>query len=262
MRLLAIYSFAVAALCFAFLGWIAFFAAPKIAVMHARLDPSLLYQSYRSFTMAPAAFNFTMAGVGISLAGLITAVMPAFWKRLGGKGPGFASIFLSIGSLIWLAWEGRALYIGSLNIVSDERQKMQSYRRVLDDLALTEAAEERIDKINERLRALNFRHRLIKEIISRDSTTDIEGRLNSLLRLTQPNQDPALAKRALATMPQFAFLLQDGTPNAKRLLDTARRITGQNFVKVAEFFEWVKQQETQGYQPIPMYLFQDSVPAK
>jgi len=54
-------------------------------------------------------------------------------------------------------------------------------------------------------------------------------------------------------MPLFAKLLPDGNRKTSILLESANRITGQNFQKVAEFFEWVKTQDSNGYIPITLY---------
>jgi hypothetical protein len=57
-------------------------------------------------------------------------------------------------------------------------------------------------------------------------------------------------------------LLGDGTGNAKRLLESANRITGQKFEKTAEVFQWVKLHESGGYTPLPTILYEKIPPAK
>lgn len=255
MRPLTIYSFLVAALCFACVGFAAAFLAPKIALLLPLLETPfpIVSDSYQSFTWDKRAFYGAIAGMGLSLAGLCTAVVPGLWKRFAGRFTAITGVSLSLGALAWLVWESTAWFIGATDIIFAGERKTQSYRRVLEEFTLVEAAEGRIAATNERIRALlNFTSQPITDL-SLISRADADSRLNQMLRLIETNPSPALAKQALATMPLFAKLLPDGNRKTGMLLESANRITGQNFQKVTEFFEWVKTQQSNGYIPITLY---------
>ena len=262
MRPLTIYSFLVAALCFACVGFAAAFLAPKIGLLLLSLETPfpLMSDSYQGFTWDKRAFYLAIAGLGFSLAGLCSAMVPGLWKRFSNKIAAITGVSLSLGALAWLVWESTTLFIGATDIIFAGERKTQSYRRVLEEFTLVEAAEGRIAATNERIRALlNFTPQPITDL-SLISRADADSRLNQLLRLIETKQSPALAKQALATMPLFAKLLPDGNRKTSILLESANRITGQNFQKVAEFIEWVKTQDSNGY--IPITLYQVTPPAK
>ena len=262
MRPLTIYSFLVAALCFACVGFAAAFLAPKIGLLLLSLETPfpLMSDSYQGFSWDKRAFYLAITGLGFSLAGLCSAMVPGLWKRFSNKIAAITGVSLSFGALVWLVWESTTLFVGATDIIFAGERKAQSYRRVLEEFTLVEAAEGRIAATNERIRALlNFTPQPIPDL-SLISRADAESRLNQLLRLIETNQSPVLAKQALATMPLFAKLLPDGNRKTSILLESANRITGQNFQKVADFFEWVKTQDSNGY--IPITLYQVTPPAK
>jgi uncharacterized protein YjeT (DUF2065 family) len=262
MRPLAIFSFFVAALCFSSVAFSAAFLAPKIGWMLTHLETPfpLLSESYQGFTWDKRGLYLAIAGLMFALAGLCSAMVPGIWKRLSPKLASITGVSLSLGSLAWLVWESITLFMGATDIIFAGDRKTQSYRRVLEEFTLVEAAEGRIAATNERIRALlNFTPQPIQDL-SLISRSDAESRLNQLLRLIDTNQSPALAKQALATMPLFAELLTEGNRKSRMLLESANRITGRHFGKVDDLFEWVKTQEGNGY--IPITLYQVTPPAR
>lgn len=255
MRPLTIYSFLVAALCFAGVGFTAAFLTPKISILLRELDSPfpLMSDSYRSFIWDKRGFYLSMVGLGIALAGCLAALVPGLWKRFGGKLVAIMGVALSLGALGWLAWESATLNMGATDVIFAGDRKTQSYRRVLEEFTLVEAAEGRIAATNESIRRLfNSTPERITDV-SKLPRVYAESRLDDLLRPILSNESPGIQKQALATMPLFATLLPDGNRKSKQLIEAANRITGQKFEKIAELFEWVKQQEGNGYIPIPLF---------
>lgn len=137
--------------------------------------------------------------------------------------------------------------------------ELRSYRRILAEFALEEAAAGRLKAVNERMRIL-----LGHEMVSVDSVDDLSrmerkeqvSRLANLLK-KEPESDlldvRMLRKIVLATLVLFRDDVRSNSPTADLVILETSNLSDRSFENLDEAFDWIaSQSEEDGWNAMPL----------
>jgi hypothetical protein len=124
---------------------------------------------------------------------------------------------------------------------------------MLEEFALLQGADGRIDEINRRLKAYSVS---LAPVTRPDqlSGLDASRRLAQMIKLlNKPGQNPALRKRLLATFSLFSKKLENDSENTELILNAATELSGKKFGSIREMNEWIASQDAGEWEPLTLY---------
>ena len=157
---------------------------------------------------------------------------------------------------------GLVVFSGSVFVAAHEAYFAQAHKTrvfatVLEEFALRESAENRMDKVQAQMAVLKSLVPVTIKSAEELSRSDRQLRMIQLVKYLEETKSPAMQKKILATLLLFRAQVAQDQRRERTVLDVASGLAGQSFSRSGEFFDWLSPRlGTEGWEPVPLYRFE------
>jgi len=233
-----------------------FLLGPKIEAMFQDAGGRSFYMTDRwmdaTLQLGARSYSWFWVPVSLTLVLFLAAVLSVVPEKIR-HWTGRIFLVWSLGLFVLAGWCMAMGAIGGMLVAGAFDTKARMYERVLREQSILEQAEGRYAKTMEMLaRMRNLRP--VETPVEKLDPKERRNRKGDLIRLMYAENSPEMKKRVLASLWPLRAEIKEGTSEAEKVREVAHLLTGNEFLKLEDFFTWLEPRlGREGWEPVPAY---------